>query len=1174
MANVALGLGVSLGLNMLSKALSPTKSVFNQTETGKLEDVSTRKTGGGWTLAKVYGRVLIKGCPIIWAPPRREEAIVTSETESTGGGKGNSNNSTTTETTTYRYYGNFAFAICDGSVDRIVRISFNDVVWFNRDGELDSTIADNDYKLENYLTTYTGASDQNINTTIEEFEGNENGDKNMRHLVYCVVRDFPLDSLGGELPGTIDVVVERINSEANVIQNVIYEVCESVGLIRDVDVVAPEVGGDRINAIYKQDGSSAADFLNEIIQRYFLLSFTNADGQLQFIRADNASAITPVDVGWTGLGATEYGNEPIDPYDETIIDSGELPSGVSITYTDLNEDFNSNSEYRAYPMAFHYNPKSINTSLMMTSGDAKTWIWRYLEATWQQANRYNVKVLPEDGANLIEGQTIAFPLVDGQDPITFQIASVVTGANLIAECELYTYDGDIFTAQPFVGYNTNTAYTGTAIQLAPDIDCDTVVVSSGETIFVEGIDYEIDCETGLLTILPGGDIDVDTELTITYNAPPSTVVNPSNPSLEAKDYGEPIITIVETNRVRKTDPPCIYAAVNRDGVDFGQTTIFARFNGGSYSAVAVTVAPTTKGTLSGSMTKVVGLDETNTITVILDEGTLSPLSQNQFDNQEVILLVGEEQIVARDVTLVSLNTYELEYIQRGVNGTPPVAHVADELIYVVKGTSGQVVRLTANADAIGQTFDFKAVPIGRNVTDITRVTTYTVLGIYFKPYASIDATATKDSAGNITISWVGLNTGLNPLDPQVYEIDVIGGSTLYFDQPFADGLVLSLLYPVAQQIIDFSSAQSVIDVEIYQLSLEYGRGYVGEFELTPTLLDLPPIVDDFAPRQGDIDTVVTIYGSRFTAATSAEINGVEIDDFAVVSDTEITGTVATGTTTGKVEVIAPAGTGISVSDFVIVNGDIEWGQITGTLANQTDLQSVLARTRIYTTIVGNVTAPGVGATVDVTVAENYGFAPGVPVTLFRQTAPGLGGGGYAQLNCTAVAGNVLTLSVEVIGRRTTSSFLDGDLIGPIVEQTVGVYGGIPDGFQFIDEVEENQYFGTNADNELGYHDLPTGSIKAKNIESISATKTLILTDAYFQFLTPTVSSVIVKLPAVTGTDYYEGEIINAGTGTNALAIQENDGTAIITLSDAGDAVRSIYYYWDGTIWRVFERSFY
>lgn len=130
---------------------------------------------------------------------------------------------------------------------------------------------------------------------------------------------------------------------------------------------------------------------------------------------------------------------------------------------------------------------------------------------------------------------------------------------------------------------------------------------------------------------------------------------------------------------------------------------------------------------------------------------------------------------------------------------------------------------------------------------------------------------------------------------------------------------------------------------------------------------------------------------------------------------------------------------------------------------------------------------------------------------------------------------------------TETGFLAGDIIAPIIDREVNIYGGL--------SVISNSFR------------------KIKNIESISTTKTLNLSSEYFQFLTPTASSVIVRLPAVTGSDYFEGEIINAGNGVNALAVQESDATPIITLSSA-ETIRSIYYYWDGSIWRIFERNVY
>jgi hypothetical protein len=99
------------------------------------------------------------------------------------------------------------------------------------------------------------------------------------------------------------------------------------------------------------------------------------------------------------------------------------------------------------------------------------------------------------------------------------------------------------------------------------------------------------------------------------------------------------------------------------------------------------------------------------------------------------------------------------------------------------------------------------------------------------------------------------------------------------------------------------------------------------------------------------------------------------------------------------------------------------------------------------------------------------------------------------------------------------------------------------------------------------------STKTQNIQSISATKTLLLTDAYFQFLTPTVASVIVKLPTVTGSDYFECEIVNIST-TNAIVVQEPNNTPIVTLQNTGDLARSVYAYWDGSIWQVWIRGYY
>lgn len=97
----------------------------------------------------------------------------------------------------------------------------------------------------------------------------------------------------------------------------------------------------------------------------------------------------------------------------------------------------------------------------------------------------------------------------------------------------------------------------------------------------------------------------------------------------------------------------------------------------------------------------------------------------------------------------------------------------------------------------------------------------------------------------------------------------------------------------------------------------------------------------FSPTQGKVGDAITIYGTGFTGATSASINGVAIGSFVVVSDGVITGVVGNATTTGKVSVTAPSGTGESLTDFVIITGDVEWGNISGNLYDNSTLWEAL-----------------------------------------------------------------------------------------------------------------------------------------------------------------------------------------------------------------------------------------
>lgn len=83
-----------------------------------------------------------------------------------------------------------------------------------------------------------------------------------------------------------------------------------------------------------------------------------------------------------------------------------------------------------------------------------------------------------------------------------------------------------------------------------------------------------------------------------------------------------------------------------------------------------------------------------------------------------------------------------------------------------------------------------------------------------------------------------------------------------------------------------------------------------------TVLD-PPTITSFNPTSGPVGTSVTITGTNFTGATAVKFNSAAAASFTVDSATQITATVASGTTTGKITVTTAAGSGLSANNFTV-----------------------------------------------------------------------------------------------------------------------------------------------------------------------------------------------------------------------------------------------------------------
>jgi uncharacterized repeat protein (TIGR03803 family) len=77
-----------------------------------------------------------------------------------------------------------------------------------------------------------------------------------------------------------------------------------------------------------------------------------------------------------------------------------------------------------------------------------------------------------------------------------------------------------------------------------------------------------------------------------------------------------------------------------------------------------------------------------------------------------------------------------------------------------------------------------------------------------------------------------------------------------------------------------------------------------------------PGILSFTPTSGSVGTSVTITGTSFTGARRVTFGRARAT-FTVDSDTQITATVPTGATTGKIQVTTPGGTAISATSFTV-----------------------------------------------------------------------------------------------------------------------------------------------------------------------------------------------------------------------------------------------------------------
>jgi hypothetical protein len=166
-------------------------------------------------------------------------------------------------------------------------------------------------------------------------------------------------------------------------------------------------------------------------------------------------------------------------------------------------------------------------------------------------------------------------------------------------------------------------------------------------------------------------------------------------------------------------------------------------------------------------------------------------------------------------------------------------------------------------------------------------------------------------------------TGFNPTSGVVGTSVVItgtgfaAGATVKFNQTSATGVVVNSATQITATV-PTGATTGPIRVTVAGNTARSS----GVFTVTPVPA---PTITSFTPLFGPVGTSVTITGTNFSGTaggtsfttSSVKFNNVAATTFHVNSATQITATVPTGATTGKITVTTPGGTATSPANFTV-----------------------------------------------------------------------------------------------------------------------------------------------------------------------------------------------------------------------------------------------------------------
>jgi hypothetical protein len=228
-------------------------------------------------------------------------------------------------------------------------------------------------------------------------------------------------------------------------------------------------------------------------------------------------------------------------------------------------------------------------------------------------------------------------------------------------------------------------------------------------------------------------------------------------------------------------------------------------------------------------------DDTGVLEVILEAGALdSATALEVLNGENAAALIGAdgsaEVIQFRDAEDLGSGRYRLTTLLRGRRGTED--QIAARGVGDVFVLLDDALRFQAAITDTTATCHHRAPSIYETVETAAATVTKPTRGRAEQPYAPAHLAGTRDSGGNLTITWARRTrmnggwadgTGEVPLSEaaEAYEVDILDGSTVV---RMIATTAPTAAYTAADQTTDFGAPQASIAVRVHQISAIVGRG--------------------------------------------------------------------------------------------------------------------------------------------------------------------------------------------------------------------------------------------------------------------------------------------------------------------------------------------------------------